>query len=131
MFKKTSIFLGNLITFLGVCFFAYTARAASTSDLLNALGRTAGFNFGGTTDQDTLIIAIAKIINIFLGLLGIIFIVLIIYGGFLWMTAGGREEQVGTAKKIITRSVIGAGIVILSYLLTWFVFEKLISVSNL
>ena len=38
---------------------------------------------------------IANIINIALGFLGVLAVIFILYGGFLWMTAAGNEEQVG------------------------------------
>lgn len=41
------------------------------------------------------------------GLLGIIFLVLAIYGGIVWMTAHGNEEQVTKARSIITQAVVG------------------------
>lgn len=63
------------------------------------------------------------VIKAFLSLLGVIFIILIIYGGFIWMTAGGDEAKVTKAKGIIQRAVIGLFIIVISYALTWFVFD--------
>jgi excisionase family DNA binding protein len=42
---------------------------------------------------------IARIIRIALGFLGTIMFVLMLYGGFLWMTAGGNSEQIDKAKQ--------------------------------
>jgi hypothetical protein len=66
---------------------------------------------------------IALIINALLGFLGIIFTVLIMYGGFLWMTAAGNEQQIEKAKKILTQATIGLFIVIISYGLSTWIFE--------
>ncbi len=55
-----------------------------------------------------------------LSFLAVIFLILIIYGGFLWMTARGNGDQVEKAKKIIINSVIGTIIVMLAYAITWF-----------
>ncbi len=68
---------------------------------------------------------VAKIIQAFLGLLGIIFLVLIIYAGFLWMTAQGDEEKVKKAKEILQRAVIGLVIIVSAYAITYFVFSNL------
>ena len=68
---------------------------------------------------------IAGIIKAFLGLLGVIFIILIIYAGFTWMTAGGEEEKVRKSKEIIKRSIIGLAIIIAAYAITAFVFKSL------
>lgn len=61
---------------------------------------------------------IGLVVNGLLGFLGILFFVLILYGGFLWMTAGGNEEQVTKARKLVTNSVIGLLIVLLAYAIT-------------
>jgi len=67
----------------------------------------------------------ASIINIFLGLLGIIAVVLIIYGGFLWMTSKGNEEQVKKAKMLIINAVIGLSIISSAYVISRFLLNKL------
>ena len=65
----------------------------------------------------------ATIIKGFLGLLAMIFLVLILYGGYLWMTARGNEEQVKKAKDNITAATIGLAIIIAAYSITYFVFK--------
>lgn len=67
----------------------------------------------------------STIIEAFLGFLGIIFLVLIIYAGFVWMTAAGDSDKVQKAKDTIFRSVIGLVIIVLSYSITYFVFRYL------
>jgi len=69
---------------------------------------------------------VMRLIFLFLNLLGIIFIILIIYGGFLWMTSGGNDEQVERAKKTIIRATIGLAVIFVSYIITLFVFDVLI-----
>ncbi len=80
----------------------------------------AGFNLPTTIGDIT-----AIIIKALLGLLGIIFIILMIYAGFLWMTAGGSEEQIKKAINLIRAAVIGLIIVIAAYSITNFVFDAL------
>lgn len=55
------------------------------------------------------------IVNFFLTFLGLIAVVMIIYGGFLYVTAAGNGEKVESAKKIIMYSVIGIIIILLSF----------------
>ncbi len=69
---------------------------------------------------------VARIIKIVLGFVGVIFIVLIIYAGFMWMTAAGNEERIEKAKKIIIRATIGIAIVLLAYTITYTITELLI-----
>ena len=68
-------------------------------------------------------VTIGYIINALLGSLGIIFTVLIIYGGFTWMMAAGNEEKVAKAKKILSNSTIGLLIIIIAYALSEFIFN--------
>ena len=68
---------------------------------------------------------ISMIIKIALSFLGVIFLVLMIYGGYLWMVARGNEEQVTKAKNLITAAIIGLVIVISAYAISWFVISKL------
>lgn len=58
---------------------------------------------------------VVTILNYFLGFLGIIAVIFLIYAGVLMVTAGGAEEQVTKARKIITYAVIGIVVVILSF----------------
>lgn len=51
-------------------------------------------------------------INGMLTLMGVLFMVNIIYAGFLWMSARGKDEQVERAKKLIINAVIGLAIII-------------------
>lgn len=81
---------------------------------------------GGLSSANT---GIADVIGIVLGslfiLLGVLFIILIIYGGILWMTAGGNEEQVKKAQKYIINAIIGLIIVILANVIVSFAFNIL------
>lgn len=67
----------------------------------------------------------ATVVKGALTLVGTIFLVLMVYAGILWMTASGREEQIETAKKIITAAVIGLFITLSAYAITSFVAGQL------
>lgn len=73
---------------------------------------------------------VAAVIKVFIGLLGIIFVVLIITAGYNWMTASGDEAKIKKARDIMTRAVVGLVIIVSAYAITYFVFEKLDSVST-
>ncbi len=64
---------------------------------------------------------VAVIIRYALQLIGIIFLVLLIYAGATWMLAAGNEDKIETAKKIIRAAVIGLAIVVSAYSITLFV----------
>ncbi|MFH1789902.1 MAG: hypothetical protein ABH832_02430 [bacterium] len=73
---------------------------------------------------------VASIIRVALGLLGIIAVVIILIGGFTWMTAGGNEEQVGKAKKWIFSGVIGLAIILSAYALASWVIKELVTATT-
>jgi hypothetical protein len=70
-------------------------------------------------------VTIARVIRIGLGFIGTILFLLMLYGGALWMTAGGNSEQIDKAKKVITNGAIGLAIILLSYGITVFVIKSL------
>ena len=64
--------------------------------------------------------SLVGIINIALSFLGLIAVIIVIYGGFVWMTSGGNEEKINNAKKILKNGLIGLVIVLLSWgIVTW------------
>jgi hypothetical protein len=64
--------------------------------------------------------ATVGIINLVLSFLGLVAVVIILIGGFKWMTAGGNEEKVGSAKKLLVGGLIGLIIVLLAWgIATW------------
>lgn len=81
-------------------------------------------------DENTFAEAISKIIKIVLGFLGVIFIILIIYAGFNWMTSAGNEEKIEKAKKTMVAAVIGVAIVLMAYAITYFVIDSLLEATT-
>jgi len=61
-----------------------------------------------------------------LSLLGVVFLVLMLYAGYHWMTARGEEEKVNKAKDTITRSIIGMIIVVGAYVIWKFILNNFI-----
>ena len=61
---------------------------------------------------------------------GIIFFGLMVYAGFLWMTAHGNEEQVKKAQSTLIGATIGMLIVLGSYAITKFIFESVESTAG-
>jgi hypothetical protein len=84
------------------------------------LQKKAGFE---TADRSTLPTAVALVINVFIGLLGTIFLVLIVVSGWNWFTAQGDTKKIETAKARMVNAIIGLVIVISAYAVTVFVFR--------
>ncbi|PKM89277.1 hypothetical protein CVU83_00445 [Candidatus Falkowbacteria bacterium HGW-Falkowbacteria-2] len=106
-----------------------TESNANPLQMLEQVG-TGGTNGSGpynAANENTLPETIGTIVKAALSLLGIIFVVLIVYAGYNWMTASGNEESVSKAKKILTSAVIGLIIVLSAWGIWTFVLYNIIS----
>ena len=79
-----------------------------------------GGAFGTADLRDTIV----SLVNVLLGFLGIIAVIIILWGGFKWMTAAGNEEQVGEARNMIIAGIIGLAIIIASFAISKFVIQS-------
>ena len=70
-------------------------------------------------------VTISSIINVALGLLGTVAVVIILAAGFQWMTAGGNDEKVAGAKKLMISGVIGLAIIMSAFAISKFVINEL------
>ncbi len=126
IFKKILPVVAALCLIIGsVGLFTAAAHAqTSTNDLgLNEVSYT------GLANTDIRVTA-AKIIRAALGLLGIISLVLVLYGGFVYMTAGGSEEKVAQGKKILVNAGIGLVIIFSAFGIVSFVLRNLVSATT-
>ena len=98
-----------------------TAAAVGWKNSLNQLSGSVG-TVGLESDITN---PIGLLIQAVLALSGMIFLVLTVYAGFLWMTASGNESKVEKAQKIITAAVIGLVIVSSAYAITYYVTKSL------
>lgn len=101
--------------------------APDPGSLLQGTGREAGFDVSDSETQLTRFIG--QIINVILSVLGVIFFVLLVYGGFLWMTSAGNEDKVKKAKTLITDAIIGLIIILAAYAISAFVINSLVSAT--
>lgn len=58
---------------------------------------------------------ILTILNFFLGFLGLLAVIMIIYGGILYVSAAGNQESIDKGKKIIMYAIIGLVVILLSF----------------
>jgi len=75
---------------------------------------------GGNVEGDISVL-VGTVIQAILSLLGLVFFVLVIYAGFLWMTARGDETKVEKSKDILKSSIAGLFIIVSAYAITVFV----------
>lgn len=100
------------------------AFAQVTETIKGGLTSAAGAS-GYTTGETNLPVIIGRLISAALGLLGVVLLAYILYGGFLWMTAAGETKKVEQARDIIKNAIIGLVIIVAAYSLTSFVLTQL------
>ena len=94
---------------------------ASDADDLTGITKVGGNIALGDTDPREVA---AGVINVALGFLGIIAVVIILLGGFKWMTAAGNEEKVEEAQKLIKAGIIGLVIILAAWGIASFVIRS-------
>jgi len=106
------------LSLAAIMLFAGSAHAALD------LGTSYTGNIGlGTRDlRET----VGGIITTAMGLLGTIAVVIVLYGGFKWMTAGGDEGKVDEARTLIIQGVVGLAIILSAYAISTFVINVLL-----
>lgn len=115
-------YLLSLILLPNFCFAKYTANDISSfvSDVNKGVG-------ADTVDYKTFT---AKIVQGGLGVVGLVFFILIFYGGYLWLAARGKDEDIKKAQDTIVAAIIGLMVIVGSYALTNLVFTRLVGGST-
>lgn len=85
------------------------------------------FNLGTNTDFKQVIINLVKVI---LGFLGLLSVIIVLYGGFRWMTALGNEERVSLARGTLSSGLVGLIIILSSYALTAYILKTFVEVTS-
>ncbi|GEM_PF-2745212 len=87
---------------------------------LTAEDRGAGYNANPSLPQ-----VAGQVVRVAITLVGLIFFALTLYGGVLYLTAGGNDEQVKRSSSTIGRAMIGLVIVLFAGAITQFVVNFL------
>lgn len=111
--KKIKLLLPIILILVAV--FGVVNYSLAQVSLDSSLGATFGL---GTQELKGTII---KVINIFLGFLGILAVSILMYGGFLWMTSRGAVDKIDKAKKLLISAVIGLAIILLAFAIVQFI----------
>lgn len=101
------------------------AQQLDAEDILGEeFGETAGL---GQADLKT---TIGQLIRVLLGFLGVVAVVIILLGGFKWMTAGGNDEKVAEAKRLIIAGIIGLAIILSAFAIASFVIGSIVDATT-
>jgi hypothetical protein len=126
----------------GLLFVPVLALAASAvvpvvqSDVAQAQvdkGLQGGLNDAKTTDSKItnkdLKTTIKDIINVLLYIIGVLSVIMIIYGGFRYVTSGGDSGGVSNAKNTILYAIIGLVVAALAYAIINFVLKDILDIQ--
>jgi cbb3-type cytochrome oxidase subunit 3 len=116
---KLIVYLAISLAFFVSVNNVYAADSAA-QNAYNNLGKAA-INAYGELPSATLPETIGNIVGVGLSFIGVLFLGLMIYGGFYWMLARGNQAEVTKAKELIEAAVIGLIIVMAAYAITAYV----------
>ena len=135
MKKILSTFLVMIVALMSLgfvfspeCALAAAPNISGSDSPLGSVGDAAGVAQTSNTDLPQIV---GQIIKVVLSFLGVIAVILVIYAGFLWMTAGGSSEKVDKAKSIMVQAAIGLVIILAAYSITNFVVGGLTDATGL
>ena len=101
--------------------------AVSITPVFAQDGPNLGFNYAANLELQTqngdVRDAAISIIRYLMTFLGIIATVIILLGGFRWLTAAGNEDRIAEAKKTIIAGIIGLIIILAAFAIVTFVVQ--------
>lgn len=93
-----------------------------TQSALDGL-RDAGDGAQVSTDNPSIGAYVGRIISQILVVISVVFFVLMVFGGVMWMTAGGSEERVTSGQRLLRNAIIGFMVTAAAFLITRFVTQ--------
>lgn len=106
-----------------------TTVLAFTEVAVNPLTNVKGAAPDALTDKGNLNVFLGTLVEGLLGLVGVLFVILIIYAGVQWMTAGGDATKVQKAKSIIIRAILGLIIIMGAFIITNYIIKEIIKIG--
>lgn len=120
--KKLAISMATL-AIVAAPAIALAAAGTVDADTIGLDAANEGLGMGSKDIRTT----VGSVIRAFMGLLGLVAVVIILLGGFKWMTSGGEEAKVQEAKKLIISGIIGLIIILSAYAIANFVVGSILN----
>lgn len=128
MIKKLKTYMATLffaatmsLSGLAVPIIGATASASIANQVCQSsqtASSSTGGNCNGSTNSQQVSSSVAKIgrsvVNVFSAIIGVIAVIMLVYGGFRYITSGGATEKVGEAKKTLIWAIVGLIVVALA-----------------
>ncbi|MBI5072061.1 hypothetical protein HZB93_04225 [Candidatus Falkowbacteria bacterium] len=130
-FKKIFIACCFVLALFTLAVPLLSSAVAEPGDALNRLKEVGGSAYGvGEEEPRDVTEIVGGIIKTALSIMGIVAAILIIYAGYVWMTARGKEERVTKAKETLEAAIIGLIIIMAAYAFTYFVVDRIMQASS-
>ena len=102
------------------------AGSAGATDLFNQVCTGSGSQSSACnkTNDDIVSRTVGKVTNLVTYISGIVAVIMIMVGGFLYLTANGDASKVADAKNTIVFTLIGVTVVVLSRFIILFVLNR-------
>jgi len=124
-FKKLGSLCLSLTVASSSLFQSLPALAASAREGLGVAAEVA-YGSGSPTGIGMLV---GNVINVVISISGVILVLLIVYSGFLYLTAMGDKTKVDKAKKMLNEGIIGLILVLIAYSASIFIIDRLAELS--
>lgn len=116
---------GLFFSFIFFAMFVSVSAAAGKENIIDTIKTnlgTAGVTAGVTAKEPVSVeVILGQLMKYALLLLGSFFLALVVYGGYLWMTARGSEDDVKKATGIIRDAMIGLILVLGAWMITEYI----------
>ncbi|NQV13457.1 MAG: hypothetical protein HQ530_04115 [Parcubacteria group bacterium] len=109
------ILAGLLVLVCGVVFVGADVAQATDYGLSHVKGK-------GMVEADWVTV-VANVIRAVLGIVGVLLLIMLIYGGIVYMTSGGSEDRITMGKKILSYAIFGVIIIALAFVLTTYIMN--------
>ncbi len=112
-----------------------TAQASSLWDMqvdsgIEKIGSDAYGVNDASADNYRIQVIIARIIKVFLGLLGIIFVIMLVWAGYKYMISQGNEEKISESIGQIRTAIIGLIIILISWSITSYIMDCVLDITQ-
>jgi Type IV secretion system pilin len=132
---KTALLVGMTLFALGAPVVAAPATSyAACSKIAEQVSSGANGAASGNTasdcgtstgvDQSSISKIASGVVNVFSLIVGIVAVIMIIFGGFRYITSGGDSGKVGNAKNSLVYAIIGLIVVALAQVIVHFVLAQ-------
>lgn len=111
-----------LLNFITSVNWVGAAAPQGLKENMQAVGQSAMYKADNTINEKSIFGLVGSLVAVFLGVLGVIFVILFITAGYNWMMAGGDTAKLDKAKDGMWRAIIGLLIIIGAYAIQQYVF---------